>query len=318
MAAEESPEKLLRAYLGASFAAFMALLPKVAISHLPNLQARNRSLSLKLIQAEEQIRQMRARRQEDSKANARVVEIFASHRNAWQQEEARLLAQIERATEEAEALRRREAELRAEADRLRREVRERDEVIDFMSRKAEEEDFAEKEVEIGAYAHDPVPEACFFEDAGDFFSPKALHYPGKAYVARRVDGGESAGIAAKLKRLERELGEGESQAAMRKQAKRYSAIAGKAEELCRRMAGDGNSPQRQTEFLVEVFHLQQKLAALAAESGRAAEACFREIQRSLEVWLARIMGDLEGVLARHGLSRVKDYCLSRYPLGHGL
>ena len=39
----------------------------------------------------------------------------------------------------------------------------------------------------------------------------------------------------------------------------------------------------------------------------------KEIQRSLEVWLARIMGDLEGILARNGVSRVKDYCISRFP-----
>lgn len=219
----ESPEKLLTAYIGVSFAVFLGLLPRAAISHLPCLQARNRALSLKLLQAEEQLRQMRSRRQEDSKANARVVEIFASHRNAWQQEEMRLVAQIESASEEIEALRKKvaemeasEAELRAEADLLRREVSERDEVIDFMSRKVEdgcgEEDFAEKEVEIGAYGNEvgcdfgrsfedsrgglgnyhpsefsamgksrtsegrnPVPDVCFYEKSGNFEEASGLY-----------------------------------------------------------------------------------------------------------------------------------------------
>lgn len=40
---------------------------------------------------------------------------------------------------------------------------------------------------------------------------------------------------------------------------------------------------------------------------------FREIQRNLEIWLARIMGDLEGILARDGASRARDYYISRYP-----
>lgn len=40
---------------------------------------------------------------------------------------------------------------------------------------------------------------------------------------------------------------------------------------------------------------------------------FKEMQRNLEIWLARIMGDLEGILARDGDSRVRDYYISRYP-----
>lgn len=40
---------------------------------------------------------------------------------------------------------------------------------------------------------------------------------------------------------------------------------------------------------------------------------FKEVQRNLEVWLARIMGDLEGILARDGASRVRDYYYPRYP-----
>lgn len=39
----------------------------------------------------------------------------------------------------------------------------------------------------------------------------------------------------------------------------------------------------------------------------------KEIQRNLEIWLARIIGDLEGILARDGASRVREYYISRYP-----
>lgn len=39
----------------------------------------------------------------------------------------------------------------------------------------------------------------------------------------------------------------------------------------------------------------------------------KEIQRNLEIWLARIIGDLEGILSRDGASRVRDYYISRYP-----
>ena len=40
----------------------------------------------------------------------------------------------------------------------------------------------------------------------------------------------------------------------------------------------------------------------------------KEIQRNMEIWLARIIGDLEGILARDGASsRVREYYISRYP-----
>lgn len=98
--------------------------------------------------------------------------------------------------------------------------------------------------------------------------------------------------------------------------------------------------QRQTEFLLETFRLQQravetgqKLTALHAETvksylgddqtGQAKVSTrqslqtirsnFKEIQRNLEIWLARIMGDLEGILARDGASRVREYYVSKYP-----
>ena len=97
--------------------------------------------------------------------------------------------------------------------------------------------------------------------------------------------------------------------------------------------------QRQTEFLLEAFHLQhratetrQKLSTLQAETAKGsfgdeltaeAKMCtrralssirnnFKEIQRSLEIWLARILGDLEGMLARDGASRIREYFLSPY------
>ncbi|XP_076933914.1 uncharacterized protein LOC143599986 [Bidens hawaiensis] len=100
--------------------------------------------------------------------------------------------------------------------------------------------------------------------------------------------------------------------------------------------------RRQTEFLLEALRLQQrasetgqKLIALQTETGtghsygddllkgRARLATrlslnsiknnFRDIQRNLEIWLARIIGDAEGILARDGSSRVNEYYISRYP-----
>lgn len=97
---------------------------------------------------------------------------------------------------------------------------------------------------------------------------------------------------------------------------------------------------RQTEFLLEAFRLQQqasetsqKLIALQTETGKSylgnelegqaklgtrrsldsIKNNFKEIQRNLEIWLARIIGDLEGILARDGASRVREYYISRYP-----
>ncbi|GAB4857925.1 hypothetical protein Ancab_015830 [Ancistrocladus abbreviatus] len=97
--------------------------------------------------------------------------------------------------------------------------------------------------------------------------------------------------------------------------------------------------QRQTEFLLESCRLQQraaetgqKLTALHTEiscsyagdelgtqtklaTRRSLDSIrnnFKEIQRNLEIWLARIMGDLEGILASDGASRVREYYISRY------
>lgn len=93
------------------------------------------------MQAEEQLKQLHSRRKEDSKANARVVEIFASHRHAWQQEEKRLLQQIDECNEEIAILKSKledyegvEAECKARIEDLKRDVSEREEMLSFMSR----------------------------------------------------------------------------------------------------------------------------------------------------------------------------------------
>ncbi|THF99089.1 hypothetical protein TEA_024262 [Camellia sinensis var. sinensis] len=376
-------EKLLSSYLGLSFAVFLGLIPKPSISLVPTLQSRNRDLFLKLVEAEEELRQLRSRRKEDSKANARVVEIFASHRHAWQQEEKRLLHQIDAGAEEIAHLRARveeldksEAEMRRSVEELRREVGERDEMLNFMARRSEFEESSDgggggggcggeccSNVRVSE-GLDPVAEECFMEREGhngdemgamygqnNGFSSEFLNstskfwaeraslwqdvqyesvdslYHMKHFVARRespwkVDG-ETTGVSSKLKLLEQELqnleriGKGDlskvpSQmrkqakryqalagkiddlcrrmhticlelqnlerigkgdllkvpSQMRKQAKRYQALAGKIDDLCRRMASDPCEPnlssefrtQRQTEFLIEAFRLQQRAA----------------------------------------------------------
>lgn len=140
---EEDPFRdLLASYLGLTFALFMASIPKSSLSLLPTLECRNRDLSRRLAQAEEQVKQMKSRRREDSRANARVVEIFAGHRNAWRREERRLLERIEACGEEIGRLRARleeseesEVELKDQMGGLRRDVSERDEMIEgFISR----------------------------------------------------------------------------------------------------------------------------------------------------------------------------------------
>ncbi|KAL0329858.1 UNVERIFIED_CONTAM: hypothetical protein Sradi_4972500 [Sesamum radiatum] len=133
--------ELLASYLGLSFTIFLGFLPKYSIPLLSALQTKNMALSFKLMQAEEQLKQLHWRRKEDSKANARVVEIFASHRHAWQQEEKRLLQQIDERNEEISYLRskvedfeRLEAEMKATVQDLKREIGERDEMLNFVSR----------------------------------------------------------------------------------------------------------------------------------------------------------------------------------------
>lgn len=138
MAAKEEVEeakKLLTSYLGISFSLFLAHLPQKSFSLLPRLDSQVRELRARLSSAEEQLRQMKSRRKEDSKANARVVEIFASHRNAWQAEEKRLLQQIDAAAEEAARLREKVEEMEREKSESKKRLEEMEEMIGFMSRR---------------------------------------------------------------------------------------------------------------------------------------------------------------------------------------
>ncbi|KAK7250728.1 hypothetical protein RIF29_33350 [Crotalaria pallida] len=395
----EEVKKLSCSYIGLSFSIFLALVPKNAIPLVQNLQSQVRDLTVKLYHTEEQVRQMRSRRQEDSKANARVVEIFATHRNAWQAEEKRLMRQIEAAAEEIARLRARvgelesgEAESKGRVEELEREVGERDEMIRFMSRRdevEEEEGFGagksrewfQNEVDVGYeqsqhYNQQQLGngfDSEFLASASKLWPQKSslwqdvqyesleTMYDTKHFVARRespwkVDG-DSAGVSPKLQLLEQELLNlekiGKSDLSkvpslMRKQTKRYQTLSGKIDDLCRRIESNPCEPtlsaefrtQRQTEFLLEAFRLQQrasetgqKLVLLQTEIGKnhhgdefgsqatlTTRRCFdsirnnlKEIQRNLEIWLARIIGDLEGILARDGASRVREYYISRYP-----
>ncbi|KAL3498004.1 hypothetical protein ACH5RR_040736 [Cinchona calisaya] len=399
---QEHFEKLLSSFLGISFTIFLGFLPKNSISLVSNLKARNKDLSFRLMKAEEQLKQLHARRKEDSKANARVVEIFASHRHSWQQEEKRLFQQIDESAEEIAHLRGKvedfeklEAQLRASVEELKREVGERDEMLNFMSVNGRPCEMENCDDDGGNGGVEYYPD-CFYgngvhnmeemeslygQNNGEFLSSASKFwsergrlwkdvqcdsleplYNMKHFVSRRespwkVDG-ESTGISSKLKLLEQELLNLEKigktdlskmPSLLSKQAKRYQALAGKIDDLCRRMqASDPCEPtlssefrtQRQTEYLLEAFRLQQrasetsqKLIALQTETGKSylgnelegkaklgtrwsldsIKNNFKEIQRNLEIWLARIIGDLEGILARDGASRVREYYISRYP-----
>lgn len=402
MAAEEEEAKqlqqLLRLYIGMSFSLFLASLPKNSSQAKEELKARLRA-------AEEQLKQMKSRRKEDSKANARVVEIFASHRNAWQAEEKRLLQQIDAATEEMASLRSKIDELEREKLESDKRVQELEDMIGFMSRRGCEFEVEQQQQQQHYHQHQEEEEeefgVCesrecyggandgqignfgfsseFLASASKFWTERASSiwqdvqyesqyeslesiYHMKHFVARRespwkVDG-ESTGVFSKLKLLEQELLNVEKigksdltkvPSVMRKQAKRYQALAGKIDDLCRRMQASDPcestlSPefrtQRQTEFLLEGFRLQQrasetgqKLIALHTEVGKicygdelgsqskltmrrsldSVRNNLKEIQRNLEIWLARIIGDLEGILARDGASRVRECYISRYP-----
>ncbi|GFP79357.1 hypothetical protein PHJA_000079200 [Phtheirospermum japonicum] len=411
---ENDYHKLLTSYLGLSFSVFLGFLPKNSIPLLSNLQRKNKALTFKLMQAEDQLSQLLSRRKEDSKANARVVEIFASHRHSWQQEEKRLLQQIDECNEEIAYLKGKfeefenmEADLKANVEDLKREVSERDEMLNFMSRSNFEMDGSDGDgggvcygdMAVRCGKGDEMGGSVYGGQGGNnnnnindnnnggfgtdflnsgagskFWSEKAslwqdMQYESieslyhmKHFVSRRespwkVDG-DSTGVSSKLKLLEQELlnleriGKTDLSkvlSQMRKQAKRYQALAGKIDDLCRRMQASDPCEtnlssefrtQRQTEFLLEAFRLQQrasetnqKLTALQTESGKSYHGVelegqaklatkrsfdsirnnFKEIQRNLEIWLARIIGDLEGLLARDGASRAREYYVSRYP-----
>lgn len=131
---------------------------------------------------------------------------------------------------------------------------------------------------------------------------------------------------------------------LKKQFKRYQALIGKIDDLCTRIhekdPAHTNTGSRSREqiaaqelFLIETFQLQHYLAAtgqklVAIQSDIAHKFCamdneivltanfnmmqsvesikshLKEMQRSLEKRLARIIGDLEGTLARDGILHV--------------
>ncbi|KAI9083958.1 hypothetical protein K1719_034216 [Acacia pycnantha] len=317
-------KNLVSSYIGISFSLFLAFLPKnlLAIFHRHGSQLKE--LSAKLFQAEEQLKQMKSRRQEDSKANARVVEIFAGHRNSWRAEEKRLLHQVDACTKEIAHLRARvaefEVEWKARIEDLQRDVREKEEMLNCMSRREQEDDEESADVQ-----HESLEST----------------YDMKHFVARRESpwkaDGDSAGVSSKLKLLEEELlnlektGKSDTSkvsSLMRKQAKIYQTLAEKIDDLCGRIqASNPSEPalspefRTQRQFLLEAFQLQQqasktrqKLMELQTETGKSYDTLtirramdssrnnMKEIQRNLETWLARIIGDLEGVLARDSAS----------------
>ncbi|XP_051151708.1 uncharacterized protein LOC127265767 [Andrographis paniculata] len=389
---EQYVEEVLSLYLGLSFTVFLGFLPQNAIPLVSSLQSRNKALTFKLTEALEQLQQLRWRRKEDSKANARVAEIFASHRHSWQQEEKRLLQQIDEGAQEISYLKgkvedfeRLEGELRANVADLKREISERDEMINFMSsygngtaglRMRSYGNTGLMMDELRVEDGPDVSASGTVFDPDDFLNsasasasnlwsakaqswqdlPSQQHHESishlKHFVSRREspwqDDGVSNGVLSKLTKLEQELlnlerfGDSEElsevQLQMHKQAKRYQGLAGKIGNLCDRMkVSDSNEAtvssefqmQRQTEFLLEAFRLQQrasevndKMMALQAEAKPgtkrlldSARNNLKEIQRSLEIWLARIIGDLEGSLAKDGASRARDqyYVSSRFP-----
>lgn len=122
----QQTQKLLSLYLGVSFTVFLAYLPESSLALLPKLQTQTRDITARLLAAEEQLRQMKSRRKEDSKANARVVEIFATHRNAWQAEEKQLLQQIQDQRAKIE-------ELERETNESKRRIEELQDIIGFIS-----------------------------------------------------------------------------------------------------------------------------------------------------------------------------------------
>lgn len=178
-------EKLFSSYLGLSFTLFLGHLPRQAISLVSRLQTHNKELTFQLIDTEEQLKQLLSRRKEDSKANARVVEIFASHRHAWQQEERKLLQQIEEGAEEIARLRERveeleksEAELKESVEEMKREISERDEMLNFMSSSARTP---------------PLPFASCENGGGDSNSDMGLSFA-KLGVSEGVDLGVGVGV----------------------------------------------------------------------------------------------------------------------------
>ncbi|KAE9596876.1 hypothetical protein Lalb_Chr16g0380681 [Lupinus albus] len=368
---EEEIKKLFSSYIGLTFSIFLALLPK-------NLHSHVRDLSLKLCNAEDELREMKYRRQEDSKANARVVEIFASHRNAWQTEEKRLLMLLEAAEEDVGRLRGRVAEMEKEGlggwrSRECYGVEKSENVEEEVMYQHEHEEHYQQLENINGFHSEFLASASSnlwahksslyqdvkYESLVSVYNTK--HF-GKCSSCRRespwkVDGGDSAGVSSKLKLLENELLNvekvskndlSEVSSLIKKQAKRYEALSETIDDLCRRIASDPCEPSINSEFrtqtkielLLEAFRLQQgasetgqKLMELQTEIGKShykdevrgettrprnrsldsIKNNLKEVQRNLEIWLARIIGDLEGILARDGATSVREYYISRYP-----
>jgi hypothetical protein len=125
---QELADATLAAYLGLAFALFLASLPGGPASgarNVASLQSRGRVLAARLLAAEDQLRQLRARRREDARANARAAEISAAHRASWSAEAASLRARLADAEQQAAAQ-------RARADRLERDAQERDGLLSAL------------------------------------------------------------------------------------------------------------------------------------------------------------------------------------------
>ncbi|KAF5938807.1 hypothetical protein HYC85_023066 [Camellia sinensis] len=222
---------------------------------LSTLQSQNRGLRLKLLESEHRLSQVHSRRREDSKANARVVEIFASHRHCWQEEEKCLLRQIDSGEEEitrlcatVEELEKSEAEMRQNVEELRRVNEGRNhEMLNFMAARSEFEEFSDcggggeccsesaRFGEVGDVQYESVESLCHLKHFVS--SNKCLLF--QKGVPWKVDG-ESTGVSSKLELLEHELmkleriGKGD-QSKVRKKAKRYQALSRKIDDLCKRV-----------------------------------------------------------------------------------
>lgn len=166
---EHDLKKLSRSFLGLTFSVMLAHLPRDAVSLVPRLTTEVNELKRRLATAEEQVRQMKQRRVEDSKANARVVEIFASHRNAWQEEEKRLQNRIHEVEEERE-------EFMNRIHDLEREVSERDEMIGFMSRRGFPEEDDDNSTERYGVDHHTVSSPTAYHNTNPFQVSMSVSY----------------------------------------------------------------------------------------------------------------------------------------------
>ncbi|KAJ3706461.1 hypothetical protein LUZ61_010166 [Rhynchospora tenuis] len=166
----EEIKKVLTTYLGLSFSVFLGLLPKHSLSYVTSLQSRNRVLALRLFEAEDQLRQIRARRKEDGRANARATEILAEHRSAWLETERNLLNRLE----DTQAV---ESELRAQVESLEREllvarstnavVGSGENAVDGREKTEDGEEDREEEGEISEEEVDEEERVLLYEEGGE-------------------------------------------------------------------------------------------------------------------------------------------------------